>query len=247
MPAQQQPRRRFAAAAVPEKPKERRETLSLRMIYAPVIAYIVLFQRTAPTSPLSSEKFRQEVRGMLDRAGQEALQMGYAPEKVDHVRFSIVAFVDEVVLNSDWVHRSVWMERPMQFEEFETTVAGDQFFDRFEGVSEIDPEIAEIDFLILSLGFKGRYVGMENDLLNVRRRLFKRFPAGAVMSVAQLTSEAYEENIHGLAEAGTGWSKWKWIGVAAVAAVVLIIYVILQLGLGSVVSGYGEALAAIAR
>jgi type VI secretion system protein ImpK len=248
MPVQQQQnRRRFQAAAAPEKPKAKREALSLRMIYAPVIAYVVLFQRTASSSGIGADTFRQEIRGMLDRAASEALQAGYSPEKVDHVRFSIVAFADEAVLNSDWPSRSEWMERPLQLEEFETNIAGDQFFDRLEGIAEIDPEIAEIDFLILSLGFKGRYVGSDNELLNARRRLFKRFPANAVMSVAQLTPEAYEENIHGLAEADNKWAKWKWLALGLVAGVVVIIYVVLQLNLGSVVSGYKDALAAITR
>ena len=60
------------------------------------------------------------------------MMAGYSPERIDHVRFSIVAFADEVVLNSDWTYRNDWLEKPMQYEEFETTIAGDQFFDRLE-------------------------------------------------------------------------------------------------------------------
>lgn len=247
MATQQPARRRFQTAAAPEKPRERREPQTLRAIYAPVIAYVVLFQRTASGSSMSAERFRTEVRSLLDRAAQEALQTGYAPDKVDHVRFSIVAFVDEAVLNSDWPYRSEWMDRPMQMEEFETNIAGDQFFDRLEGSGEIDAELAEIDFLILSLGFKGRYVGMENDLLNVRRRLFKKFPANAVMSVAQLTPEAYEENIQGLSEGGDSWAKWKWLSIGLVAAIVVVVYILLQFGVGSAAAGYRDALQAIAR
>ncbi|MBZ5638480.1 MAG: DotU family type IV/VI secretion system protein [Acidobacteriia bacterium] len=240
-------RRRFSTAPQAPASKPASEATTLRTIYAPVLAYVVLFQRTADKGGVTADKLRQEVRGLLDRAGQQAMIAGYRPEKVNYVRFSVVAFVDEVVLNSDWVYRAAWMERPLQFEEFETTVAGDQFFDRLEGTAEVDPEVAEIDFVILSLGFKGRYVGNDSELTSVRRRLFRKFPPEAVLSVPQLTPEAYETKVEGIEEVEDRWKVWQWVVAGGLAVLVLIVWGLLQWGLGGSVGEYREGLSRIAR
>ncbi len=247
MESPQPARQRFATAAVAAKPKDSSEPATLRAIYAPVLAYVVLFQRAADQGAITADKLRQEIRGLLDLAGQQALMAGYRPDRVNWVRFSVVAFVDEVVLNSSWAYRSGWMERPLQFEEFETTVAGDQFFDRIEGTGEVDPEAAEIDFMILSLGFKGRYVGNEAELTAVRRRLFRKFPPEAVLSVPQLTPEAYETKVEGIEEVEDRWKVWQWVVVGGLAVLVLAVWGVLQWSLGSTVGDYREALSRIAR
>jgi type VI secretion system protein ImpK len=247
METPQPARQRFASAPAPVIAKAGSEGGTLRAIYAPVLAYVVLFQRTTDKGGVTAEKLRQEVQGMLDRAGQQALMAGYRSERVNYVRFSIVAFVDEVVMISDWAYRSAWMERPMQFEEFETTIAGDQFFDRLEGTAEVDPEVAEIDFIVLSLGFKGRYVGNEAELTAVRRRLFRKFPPEAVLSVPQLTPEAYETKVEGIEEVDDRWKVWQWVVVGAMAALVLIVWGLMQWGLGGAVGEYRDALSRIVR
>jgi len=217
------------------------------MIYAPVLAYIVLFQGTAESRRISAEALRQEVRSLLDRAGQQSLLAGYSPEKVRHVRFSIVAFLDEIVLVSNWDNRVAWMDRPLQFEEFETNIAGDQFFDRLEGGAEVDPEVAEIDFLVLSLGFKGRYVGSETELANVRRRLFRKFPPESVLSVPKLTPEAYDHAVEGLVAVDRRGKMWMWLSIAILAGVALIVYAVLQLKLSGAVAAYKDALPPVGR
>lgn len=217
---------------------------SLRSIYAPVLAYVILFQQMTDKGSITADRFRQEVRGLLDRAGKRALAEGHPPKRVDHARFSIVAFVDEVVLNSDWNQRADWMDRPLQFEEYQTSIAGEQFFDRLEGGGDLDAESAEVAFVVLSLGFKGRYVGNESELVAVRRNLFKRFPADEVLSVAQLTPEAYATSISGL-PGRAGSLRWTWIVGGAVAALVVIVWLLLGLGVNFAVSDYREALGSI--
>jgi type VI secretion system protein ImpK len=248
MAPEKAPRRRFAtAAAAVEKPKERRDQLSLRSIYAPVLAYVTLFERTEDKSAVESDKFRRGIKDMLDQAGDEAAGAGYSSDTITHVRFSIVAFVDEVVNTSTWPYRDTWMERPLQLEEFDTNIAGEQFFERFESGGEVDPELAEIDFLILSLGFKGKYVSDEKELSRVRQRLFKRFPAQAVQRAPQLTPEAYEEEVHGLEAKATGGGWWKWATIGGAALLVVVVYVVFQVRMGGDVARYERAVADVLK
>src|SRR5262245_34513663 len=247
MAEERQARKRFGTARVAEKPREKREQLSLRSLYAPVLSYIALFSRTEDKSSIEAEKFRRGIRDMLDQAGSDAASAGYSDDLVTHVRFSIVAFVDEVVNTSDWYAHDEWMERPLQAEEFDTNIAGEQFFERFEDGGESDPEVAEIDFMILSFGFKGKYVGDDKALARARQKLFKRFPAQAVQRAPQLTPEAYEEGMEGLGAKAAGGGKWKWIVIGSVALVFLIVYVVLQFQMGGAVARYERAVADVVR
>lgn len=247
MAVEGKPRKRFGTAPAAEKPREKREQLSLRSVYAPVLSYIALFGRTEDKSAIEADKFRRGIRDMLDQAGSEAASAGYTDDQITHVRFSIVAFVDEMVNTSDWYAHDEWMERPLQAEEFDTNIAGEQFFERFEEGGEVDPEVAEIDFMIVSLGFKGKYVGDEKELSRSRQRLFKRFPAQAVQRAPQLTPEAYEENVEGLEEKRGGGGRLKWIVIGVVAAAVVAVLVVLQFSMGSAVSRYERAVTDVLR
>ena len=160
-------------------------------------------------------------------------------------RFALVAFIDEVVARSDWDYRSAWMEKPLQSEEFGTTAAGDQFFEPMADGSEIDPELAEIKFVILSLGFQGRYVESKSDLINARHALFKRFPRDAVASLAQLSPEAYSESVEGLEIVENPWIKRRWLVAGGAAILTAVIYGLLQWKLSGVVADYRDLLQAL--
>lgn len=235
-------RNRFGGArSQPKQVKKRPEQVSLRMLFAPVISNIVGFRRSLEKSGITPDRFRAGVKSLLEEARTEAIAAGYEEEMVEHARFSIVAFADESVVVSDWPHKDEWTRNPLQQEEFGTTMAGNQFFERLESQASMDPELAELDYIILSLGFAGQYAGMESELEGVRRKLFKQFPAEALKVFDQLTPEAYEENIEGLKGGEAGSGMWKWVTVGALALVVILTYAVLQWRMGSTMEEYRDA------
>jgi type VI secretion system protein ImpK len=82
------------------------------------------------------------------------------PEDVSAVKYALAAFVDEMVLSSGWPGREEWADEPLQLLFFDTSLAGAGFFDRLDELRARDgtsPEVLEVYYLCLALGFRGKY------------------------------------------------------------------------------------------
>ena len=82
------------------------------------------------------------------------------PEDVGAARYALAAFVDEMVLNSGWEGREQWADEPLQLLFCDTSLAGAGFFDRLDEIRARDgtnPEVLEVFYLCLALGFRGKY------------------------------------------------------------------------------------------
>lgn len=76
------------------------------------------------------------------------------------VEFIAIAFLDEKFIQLDWEMSNEWSENPLETVIFGTRNAGTEIFDRIDALSPeraADRIYAVLYFLILSLGFAGRY------------------------------------------------------------------------------------------
>ena len=133
--------------------------------FMPVISYVVSF-RSAPQA--ARPDYRQasgEIRGLLEQS-QAASQAGaIAPDDYDQGRFMVCAFIDEVLLASDWNQRQLWQREQLQRLYYNTTEAGVEVFERLEALEPERREVREVYSLCLSLGFRGRYIREGDEFL----------------------------------------------------------------------------------
>lgn len=76
------------------------------------------------------------------------------------VEFIAIAFLDEKFIQLDWEMSNQWSEHPLETEIFGTRNAGTEIFDRIDALAPervADRIYAVLYFLILSLGFAGKY------------------------------------------------------------------------------------------
>jgi type VI secretion system protein ImpK len=141
-------------------PPRRRDTLALLYENAFTVIVRVRSNRQAVTN---AESFRANMRAMLKKAQQEAIQKGYSPEDAGLAVFAVVAFLDESVLSSNNPAFADWSRRPLQEELFQKGhVAGEAFFQQLDRLlgrrhSEELADLLEVYYLCLLLGYKGRY------------------------------------------------------------------------------------------
>jgi type VI secretion system protein ImpK len=98
---------------------------------------------------------------------------------LEAVKYPLVAFIDETILNSEWKGREAWRERPLQLDLFGETVAGERFFERLEKIrraGESKAELLEVYYLCMALGFEGKYkiagpAKLRELMADVRREL----------------------------------------------------------------------------
>jgi type VI secretion system protein ImpK len=121
-----------------------------------------------------SLELRPQVAAMLNKFEERALKYRYSEKIVRLAKFALAAFVDETVLTNNFSLKEEWEKYPLQLEYFGEQLAGNKFFDRLESMlKQIDAAVdaAEIYYVCLLLGFKGKYaVYMEDELLSVIQR-----------------------------------------------------------------------------
>ena len=123
--------------------------------------------------PGDPEAFRAKVDELFQIFDTRASGAGVSPPNAALAKYALAAFVDEIVLNSSWSLKDSWSGRPLQLEYFNDFAAGEEFYNKLDTLRHTeDPkriEVLEVYFLLLALGFKGKYGGFEG--LEKLRRL----------------------------------------------------------------------------
>jgi type VI secretion system protein ImpK len=119
-------------------------------------------------------------------------------EDFDLARFAVCAWVDEAILNSNWNFKDFWKREQLQRMYYQTTDAGEEFFDKLNTVGFHQRDVREVYFLCLALGFMGRYchAGDEYLLGQVRSSNLKLLMGSSVglpsLERSDLFPEAYQ-------------------------------------------------------
>ena len=84
---------------------------------------------------------------------------GIDSELYENAKYPVVAFVDEVLLCSNWPDKVLWQKESLQRVYFNTTNAGASFYDRLNELNKFGPDrdVREVYALCLGLGFRGKY------------------------------------------------------------------------------------------
>ncbi len=114
------------------------------------------------------DKIQQKFREMFEVFSLNAQnQVGeFAVSHFQECLYLMVAFVDEVFLSFAWQGQKRWENHLLEAQIFHTQIAGEGVFRKLDALIEAnDPvrnDLALIYLMIISLGFKGKYRG-END------------------------------------------------------------------------------------
>lgn len=124
--------------------------------------------------------------GLYQRLAQElktfemrAREQGVRAEIALAARYVLCSALDEAVLNTPWGSESPWMQRTLLSAFHNENTGGEKFFailDRMRQSPAENRDMLELQYLILSLGFEGRYRLMANGrdhLESLREELFR--------------------------------------------------------------------------
>jgi type VI secretion system protein ImpK len=94
--------------------------------------------------------------------------------------YAMAAIADEIFLCMEWAGKKYWEENMLEQLYFGTQIAGEEIFNRINKLmvekKTVAIEMAEIYLRALSLGFKGKYRGSDNEQAEInahRNRLFE--------------------------------------------------------------------------
>lgn len=212
-----------------------RET-RLPELAAEALAFAVQLRRAQEPDPAS---LRAEVRKLLTELDAAAQAAGKDPTVVQTVRYALCAFLDEIVLSSNWNIRQDWAGMPLQMEYFNDFTAGEEFYRKLEALrgsgDAVRREALEVFFLCLGLGFRGKYAGMSGmeEIKLLRARIQAELTAGGSgpqpLSPHWQVDEHLPQLVHRIP---------AWVIATSCAGVLLVLLVVLRLWLNGTESAF---------
>ena len=116
-----------------------------------------LRQARAPEDP---EGLRVRLHDDITTARDRAVSEVGSLHRADEGAWFVAALIDDLVLNTPWGGHGTWPSRSLVSSLYGDVDSGVQFFERLETLRRYpdrDPELLELAFLCLSLGFQGKY------------------------------------------------------------------------------------------
>ncbi|HLQ17989.1 MAG TPA: type IVB secretion system protein IcmH/DotU [Tabrizicola sp.] len=110
--------------------------------------------------PANAEALRLRLQENLIDARDSAVGMGVPMTRANQAAWFVAALVDDIALNTPWGGHSSWPRQPLVVGLSGEVDAGTKFFDRLEELLRYpnrDPEMLELGFHCLNLGFRGKY------------------------------------------------------------------------------------------
>jgi len=211
-----------------------------------LMAYVVYFQRTSQKRQPPFEQVKADVTRLLSQSEALSRKGEISREEFDTARFAVCAWVDETILSSPWSHRNLWQREQLQRIMYNTTEAGEEFFDRMNALGFHQREAREVYYLCLALGFMGRHCHAGDDFLLAQLKssnlqvLLGSSAGIPSLERAELFPEGYppEASAAAPAQAKSGFSLFTVLCIAAPVVLFGVLFLIYRFSL----SGLGDNL-----
>lgn len=128
-----------------------------------LLAYFTLFLKNVDRQP-PFETVQGDIQRLLSDS-EECVKRGEVTrEDYEQARFAVCAWIDESILASRWDGANSWLKDQLQRIHYNTTDAGEKFFDSLNALGAHQRDAREVYYLCMALGFKGSYFNDESGL-----------------------------------------------------------------------------------
>ena len=193
--------------------------------FTELITYTGYLIKNTQENPFSYEDVAKNYDVLVSRAQECGKACGFDEAEWQDGFFPVCAWVDESILCSNWEWKEKWAVSQLQKQYFNTTAAGDEFYNRLENLDDEARTIREVYEFCLALGFKGRYYQASDKgrLEDIRYTNLKHITENTdFLFPEELFPDAYESAL-----ASKKRKRKKWRGVSGFSILVIILPIIL--------------------
>ena len=160
------------------------------------------------SEPLQSKLAQLVWQNLITLFRRNAVQImraaGKPTDNYFEAQYVMAAFADDIFIHLEWEGRRAWTSNLLESALFQSHVAGESFFDKVDHLlRERDPatkSLAAVYFAALSLGFRGKYHGLNDHgkLRRYRQELFSfvfRQPPDLINESKVAFPDSYVENL----------------------------------------------------
>ncbi|MDY6903490.1 MAG: DotU family type IV/VI secretion system protein [Thermodesulfobacteriota bacterium] len=236
-----------AAAETPADQKDiHQEPVRLIDCFVEIIGYTrYLLPRMGTDAPPFAE-VRDHYKALFARSQEKARANRLPTVEWKKGCFPVCAWVDEMLLCSEWPEKAQWRSNQLQLRFFRTTNAGEEFFARLEKLKDKETDVREVYLYCLSLGFTGQFFKDTDDLHLAEIRtdnLLKLFPNDEDMN---LPPELFPEGYAARQPAKKGWKKGLppalIIGLIIPPALIVLLYTVFNIHLAGMTRHFTRTL-----
>jgi type VI secretion system protein ImpK len=193
-------------------------------------AFSLIFHIRSGKDPGHPDNLRKEIALMVEDIDRQGKRIGCAEEDIKATRYSLLALIDETILNSQWAFKDQWADRPLQLEYFGEHMAGERFFDLIERVRQKGSrkvDLLEVFCIALILGFQGKYkLGGSDELEKLKREVVAEVTKyrGGVPPLSphgRIPDEPVERPSKAI-------PRWVWVTGVSAVVLVLVVFIILK-------------------
>ena len=130
-----------------------------------LIAYVAYFLKTATAKQPPHAQVKAEIDRLISNSQLICEKGKFSPDDYNLARFAVFAWIDESILSSGWTEKNRWQAEQLQRVYYQTTDAGELFFDRLNTVGLQQRDVREIFYLCLAMGFTGRHCHSGDEFL----------------------------------------------------------------------------------
>jgi type VI secretion system protein ImpK len=207
-----------------------------------IIAYTTAVIRSDTAAQPVYEQVQNTMQQLISQS--EAMCTGQDVSEADYqlARFAVFAWVDETLLASPWEGRHQWQRDPLQRNYYQTTDAGELFFEHLNTLGPHQRDVREVYYLCLCMGFTGQYGNPGDDFMLEQLRISNlKLLTGSSMGVPTLDKESLFPEAYPAKEtaqpslAGSRrWSPFTMAGLLGPLLLYALLYLIYVFILGSI-------------
>jgi type VI secretion system protein ImpK len=130
-----------------------------------LIAYVAYFLKTVSAKQPPYQMVKAEIDRLSSNSQLICEKGKFSIEDYNLARFAVFAWIDEAILSSVWNEKGKWQAEQLQRIYYQTTDAGELFFDRLNQVGLQQRDVREVYYLCLAMGFSGRHCQAGDEFL----------------------------------------------------------------------------------
>jgi len=133
--------------------------------FVPIVTYAMLLQKQGGLERLSFDQAFADIESLIKESDLAFQKSDATREDYDIARFAVFAWVDETIMRGTWEGKRRWQGEQLQRRYFQTSDAGELFFQKLNTIGSHQNHVREVFYICLALGFTGQYHNKADDML----------------------------------------------------------------------------------
>lgn len=211
-----------------------------------LLAIVETFVDPEKLQALDKNTFRQTIDAAFADYSECLRLQNIAKQDSDDGKYALAAFIDEVVMSSQWTDKSDWMAKTLQWQYFGEHRGGEGFFNRLaeirqQGSEKVD--LLELYYLCLELGFQGMYRVFQTEKLTSLKHdiklIIERYRGYPDLKLSTVGHETL------FTDKKPKFARWKI--AAMVFGFMLVVYIALTIAISSSASSTNDQLSQLSN